>query len=131
MSEIYQIHLNKKGMSRRAVRYAVLPTSKVEAAEKAAALEVTKDSTMAEFGSKAERFGMEMMIHSISEPASDVDLPKAKWHVMTPDHLALKWGDYFGVKDTSLLRALYRQEHSVTQAEADEILSGKVAVIED
>ena len=121
---MFQIHLNRKGMSQRAVRCEVLTFSQVDAAEKMAASDIKETTTNAEFNSQVVRIGMEMMIKSVSEPTKEPGV--AKWTDVTPAELHLNWGKYFNAKDSAMLRAIHAQEHTVTKEDLDAITSGKV-----
>ena len=83
-----------------------------------------------EYQNKIERLGMEMMIKEVSEPCKKGETPTS-WTKVTPQDLSLGMGKYFTAKDMSTLKALYRAEHSVSQAEVDAILESKINVLAD
>ena len=126
-----QIHLKRPGMSGRAVRYEVLSTKEVEAAESAAARAVTKESTMGEYNNEVTRLEMQMMIKSMTEPVKEADLPTAKWLPTSAQDLDMQWSKYFNVKDTAALKRICTDEHTVSQSDIDAIMEGKVVVLED
>ncbi len=127
---MFQIHLVGRGWSGRAVRVEPLTAAEIETAELTAATEITKDSLQLEYQNKVERLGMEVMIKEISEPAAKGATPEG-WKKVTPQDLALGMSKYFTAKDMSTLKALYRSEHSVSQAEVDAILESKINVLAD
>ena len=127
---MFQVHLVGRGWSGRAVRVETLTSTQIEANEVIAASETTKDSIVMEYQNKIERLGMEVMIKEISEPTAKGATPEG-WKKVTPQDLALSMSKYFTAKDMSTLKALYRAEHSVSQAEVDAILESKINVLAD
>jgi hypothetical protein len=127
---VIQIHLSKKGMSQRGVRYEVLSMSDIDAADLAAGRECTKDSLQSEFLSKSQRYGMEMMVREVTEkPCTPEELQAAKWKPVNAEYLRDNWSKHFNLKDTIALKAIFRKEHSLTEDEVNEIMGKQVELI--
>jgi hypothetical protein len=127
---MFQIHLNRKGMSGRAVRCEGLTLKQIESAEASAASECNKESLQAEFNAKTVRYGLEFMVKEITD-AGIHDPASAKWTPVNPTDLHMNWSKYFNPKDSALLKAIYAQEHGVSQEDLDAITLGKVEVLAD
>jgi hypothetical protein len=99
----------------------------VEAAELAAAKQVTPQSLQSEFNSIVEKEGIEMMVREVSEPGENPQ----KWKKVNAELLHGEWKKFFGLKDTIALKAVYRKEHNITEKELEAIMEKKVDVLED
>jgi hypothetical protein len=129
---MYQIHLTGKGMSGRAVRLEVLTTTQIEAAEIAAARDVTSESLQLEYKNKFEKLCMVQMIKEYTEKVTPEKLPEAKWNKSDPADLDVRGlSTYFNTRDIPVLKTWFRTKHDVTQAEVDEVLGKEVAVVVD
>jgi hypothetical protein len=121
---MFLIHLNRKGMSRRAVRIEPLTSTEIDENEKNEAANITETTKNAEFNAAVAALGMRRMIQAVSEPTNE---PKtAKFEDVSLAVLVQNWGKWFNAKDSALLRAIYLQEHTVTNEDLEAITSGKV-----
>ena len=126
-----QIHLLGRGFSGRGVRYKILTTAQVDSVERAAQATLTKESLIAEYTANIARDGATLMIHSVTAtPVTKGALEMAQWRVLKEGELAMCWDELFTPKDTALLRRAYEIEHSVSKDELDEIMGGKVTVVD-
>lgn len=125
-----QIHLNKKGCSGRGVRYRPLSISQMDKNELAAAKDLDEGFTQTEYSAKVLQFGLQDMIVSVTDPGLKT-LDGATWHKLDTQTLAVTWETYFTTRDTSILRRIYNTEHGCSQVEVEEIMSGKVQVLEE
>lgn len=127
MSE--QMHLNGKGMSKRAVRYKELDPDQVGDNLVATAKLVGENATVLEFKKVEWRNGIKQMITEFSDPCDDQFAPDVKWRKVTPGMLD-NIGDYFKSKDVAVLEHVFRELHEATPAEVAAIAGKAVPVSE-
>jgi hypothetical protein len=127
---LLQIHLNKKGCSGRGVRYRILTAAQLEQNELAAVKTLDEGFTGVEYTLETGRLGLLDMVTHVTE-AGLKTLDAAKWMPLANGTLTTQWSTYFNTRDTMILKRVFQAEHGVSQAEVDDILSGKVEVLED
>ena len=128
---IHQVHLKKPGCSGRGVRYRILKPSELDHNEMQAARGLEKDDTVLKYELDVLHMGLYMMVTAYTEPTQKDLNGSAKWIKADPDSLETQWNELFTTKDTVLLKAIYKREHGTSNAEVEEILSGKVDVLEE
>lgn len=146
-----QIHLRGPGYSGRAVRYRVLTPAQVDHNEKLAGESIGDKGTVYEFSNAAVKLGLETMIAQVTEAPVHVEtrvevapdgakktvqvprFDEAKWVAVNADVLCTPegWARFFTTKDTTLLKQVYGREHTVSPADLDAVLEGKVLVVAD
>lgn len=125
-----RIHLDKKGCSGRGVRYRILTGPELEENEVQAAKLLDKDATRAAYNVGVMRLGLNMMIQAVT-PKDVKDPATATWEAVDQSKLDIKWTEYFTTRDTVILKAIFEREHGCTEAEVQDILSGKVEELAD
>jgi hypothetical protein len=130
------IHLTGKGMSGRLVKYKILPMPEIERIEQQIGREVTKGTSVLEYSRKLNDVGRKSMIVAVTEPMSPAErkaTPPAaiKWQLLDIATVEIEWNRLFTTKDTVVLRSVYDQEHSISPAELEDIMAGKVEELED
>lgn len=128
---IHQVHLKKPGCSGRAVRYRILKPSELDHNEIQVARGLDKDDTVAQYQVEVQKLGLYMMVSAYSDPNPKDLNGGAKWTKVDPDAIEAQWNDIFTTKDTAILKQIYNREHGTSQAEVEDILSGKVDVLEE
>lgn len=124
----FQIHLNAKKCSKRAVRFKVLSPAEAGSLMDQAAKIVGPQGTMIELRRTQWSLCVQAMLTEYTDPT---DEPMgAKWFKASTQQMAADYDKLFTAKDDQILISMYREYHEVDQEEIDSI-SGKALTVAD